>query len=83
MQSKLSACMFLQHVKQEASRGGLPSDQDELTAVSLHNGADLARNAGPSRPSTQVGMHTHHCSGHTLAAAARTHTLMRKSILSS
>ncbi|CAL5219375.1 g1195 [Coccomyxa viridis] len=52
-----NSCFFegvhLPHVKQEASRGGLHSDQDELTAVSMHNGADPARHAGPSRPSTQ------------------------------
>ena len=51
--------MHLQQVpKQEGSRGGLQSDQDELTAVSIHNATDLARTVGPSRPSTRVDLHT-------------------------
>lgn len=46
--------------KLEGSRGGLPSDQDELTAVSMAATAQ-ADTVGPSRPTTRVG-HSVHCS---------------------
>lgn len=75
--SQYSASLCLQHVpQQEASRGGLQSDQDEVTAVSTHNRTDLARTAGPSRPHSQVGMHPGCVPGKPPAASrARSHTL--------